>query len=84
MKWNEMTTVQKIIYVIGLICGISYLVLSFFDLFDLLPIPKGALCLIVSVFWLNLGIIQRVKKHAIWCYILAAGYVVFALLYIFF
>ncbi len=84
MKWNEMTTVQKILYVIGLICGLSYFVLSFLDLFDLLPIPKGALYLLFSVFWLNLGIIQKVKKHAILGYILAAAYAVLALCYFFF
>ncbi len=83
MKWNEMTTVQRVIYVVGLISGFSYLVLSALDLFGLLPISKGILFPLFSVFWLNLGMIQKVKKNAIWYYILAAVYVVIALLYIF-
>jgi len=49
-----------------------------------LPISKGVLFPLFSVFWLNLGMIQKVKKIAIWYYIIAAGYVVLALLYIFF
>ena len=84
MKWNEMTMVQRVIYVIGLISGFSYLFLSALDLFDLLPISKGVLFPLFSVFWLNLGMIQKVKKIAILYYIIAAGYFVLSLLYIFF
>ena len=84
MKWNEMTMVQRVICVIGLISCFSYLFLSALDLFDLLPISKSVLFPLFSVFWLNLGMIQKVKKIAIWYYIIAAGYVVLSLLYIFF
>ncbi|MBE6981093.1 MAG: hypothetical protein E7437_02075 [Ruminococcaceae bacterium] len=84
MKWNEMTMIQRGVCIIGVISGFSYLFLSALDLFDLLPISKGVLFPLFSVFWLNLGMIQKVKKHAIWYYIIAAGYVVLALPYLFF
>ena len=83
MKWNEMTMVQRVIYVIGLISGFSYLFLSALDLFDVLPISKGVLFPLFSVFWLHLGVIRKDKISAICYYIIAAGYVVLSLLYIF-
>lgn len=77
MKWNEMTATKKSIYVIGLICGISFLILEFLDLCGMLTIP------LFSIYLLTQAIIQNNKKYAITYYLLSAGYVLLALLYLF-
>ena len=71
MKWNEMTIIQKILFAIGWICGIVYIVLSFPALRSYLSIPKAALYPFFGVFWLCLGIVQKDKKFAKWYYVLA-------------
>lgn len=92
MKWNEMTTIRKVVCVVGWICGISYLILSFFDLiilsfFDLtnLPtIPKAALCPLFGIYWLCMGINLKSRKLAIMYYILAAAWFLLSLLHLLF
>ncbi len=74
MKWNEMSTTQKILTVIGWICGIAYLVLSFPELRSYLSIPKAALYPLFGVFWLCLGIVQKDQKFAKWYYVLATAW----------
>ena len=83
MKWNEMTIVQKIMSVVGWICGIAFIILTAIDLFASLPIPKAATFPLYSVFWFSMGITQSSKKQAGWYYGLAAGFVFLALLYTF-
>ncbi len=84
MKWNEMTTIKKIISVIGWICGFVFFILSLIDLFDLLQISEAIKLPLFSAFWVSMGINQSNEKLAKWYYIVAAGYALLALLYIFF
>ena len=84
MKWDDMTTVQKIIYVIGWIGGLSYFILTTCEIFDLFSIPKAITFPLFSAFWVCMGMTQSDKKLAKWYYVLAAGYVLLTLLYIFF
>ena len=84
MKWNEMTTVQKIMSVVGWICGIVFIILTVIDLFAPLPIPKAAIFSLYAVFWVGMGITQSSRKLAKWYYGIAAGFAFLALLYIFF
>ena len=83
MKWNEMTTVRKVVCVVGWICGISYFVLTFFDLTNLPTIPKAALYPLFGIFWLCQGINLESRKKAIMYYIFAATWFLLSLLYIF-
>ena len=84
MKWNEMTTVKKIIVVLGFICAFVYFVLSVIEFYDLATIPKAISFLLFAAFLVSLSIMQSNKKLAKWYYILTAGYALLALLYIFF
>ena len=84
MKWNEMTTVRKVVCVVGWVCGISYFVLSFFDLIDLPAIPKVALYPLFGICWLCMGINLKSKKLAIMYYILAAAWFLLSLLHFLF
>ena len=62
MKWNEMTTFQKTICVIGWICGISYLILSFPNLRNSLEIPHAALFPLFSFFGL-VRVLHKVTRN---------------------
>ncbi len=84
MKWNEMTTVRKAVCVVGCICGISYLVLSFFDLTNLPTIPKAALFPLFGIYWLCMGINLKSRKLAIVFYIIAAAWFLLSLLHLLF
>lgn len=83
MKWKEMSNVKKIICVIGYIGGLSYFILTTCDIFDLFETPKEIAFPLFSAFWVSFGI-QSNEKHARWYYVLAVGYALLALLYIFF
>ena len=84
MQWNEMTTVRKVVFVVGWICGISYLVLSFFDLTNLPTIPKAALYPLFGIYWLCQGINQKSRKLNIMYYSLVPAWFLLSLLYLFF
>ena len=84
MKWNEMSVFQKTIFVLGFICAFTYFILSVIELFNLATIPKAIPYLLFAAFWVSLSITQSDKKLAKWYTIAAAGYVLLALLYIFF
>ncbi len=37
MKWNEMSTFQRVLHVISLVCGLIYLALFILSIADILP-----------------------------------------------
>ena len=83
MKWNEMTTARKAVFVVGWICGIAYLVLSIFELTNLPTIPKAAWNPLFGIYWLCQGINLKSRKHKIMYYIIAAAWFLLCLLYLF-
>ncbi len=83
MQWNEMTTARKVVFVVGWICGISYLVLSFLDLTNLPTIPKAALYPLFGIYWLCQGINQKSRKLKIMYYALVPAWFLLSVLHLF-
>ncbi len=83
MKWSEMTTGKRVLFVIGLVCGIVYLVLTALSIFDINPVPGAVTAALFACFWLINGILQKNKKIAVCHYILAGLWLVIAILDIF-
>ena len=84
MNWYEMTMIRKVICVVGWVCGISYLVLAFFDLTDLPTIPKPVLYPLFGIYWLCQGINQKSRTAKIMYYSLVPAWFLLGLLYLFF
>lgn len=84
MKWNHLTVAQKVIFAIGCICGLAYIVLSFPALRSDLTIPEALLTFLYGNFWLCMAILAKGKMFAIIHYILAAMFYLHSLLHLFF
>lgn len=83
MKWNKQAFVQKVLPVIGYICGVAFLVLSAFELCDIQIVPKAVGYALFGVFYLTQGPIQESRKRKIWTYILAALWFLLAVMWCF-
>ena len=83
MKWNEMTTGKKILFVISLIFGTAYLILTFLNIFNVWAIPKAISPALFGVFWICGGFLQKNKKLAICYYILGVVWFLLSLFYVF-
>ena len=79
MKWDELSTARKIIFIIGYICFFLYLILILFDVFDLLPFSSSACAPLFGISWLALAINQKHKLVAIMYYFIAAVYLLLGL-----
>lgn len=83
MKWNEMTTGKKVLFVIALICGLACLVLTLLDNFNIWAAPKAIGPALFGTFWICGGILQKNKILAICYYVLGAAWFFLSLLHIF-
>ncbi|MBE6639251.1 MAG: hypothetical protein E7616_07360 [Ruminococcaceae bacterium] len=81
MKWNEMTTVKKLILVTGWIFGLAYIVFKILSLCDIDIVHQGISFAFFGVFWLSNGILQQNKIPAICYYVVAAAFFLLCLLY---
>lgn len=82
MKWNEKTTLQKILFVLAIVCGVAHIILSILEIFDIHLIRGVASRVLFGIFWLFLGFQYPSKKIAILYYILAALWFLSGILYI--
>ena len=83
MQWNEMSTVKKILFVIGLISGAAYFILTLLDIFNVWAVPKAISPALFGTFWICSGFLQKNKKIAIAYYILGAAWFLFSFFHIF-
>ena len=89
MQWNEMSTVKKILFVIGLISGAAYFILTgldiltLLDIFNVWAVPKAISPALLGTFWICGGFLQKNKKLAIAYYILGAAWFLFSFFHIF-
>ena len=83
MKWNKMTTGERILFVISLICGAAYLILTLLDIFNVWAVPKAISPALFGTFWICGGFLQKNKKLAIAYYILGAAWFLLSFLHIF-
>ena len=78
-----MTTGKKILFVISLICGAAYLILTLLDIFNVWAVPKAISPALFGVFWIFGGFLQKNKKLAICYYILGVVWFLLSLFYVF-
>jgi hypothetical protein len=75
MKWNEMSTFQRVAHVIGLVCALAYGVAGICYFSGILPIPYKLpwVQVMVSVGWLCLGVTnwERYRSSAVSYFITA-------------
>lgn len=83
MQWNEMSTVKKILFVISLISGVAYFILTLLDIFNVWAVPKAISPALLGTFWICGGFLQKNKKLAIAYYILGAAWFLFSFFHIF-
>lgn len=83
MKWKETPSVQKTITVVGFVCGVAFFLLEILRYCDILTNTQPVEFALFSIFWLGMGIRQEHKVLAAANYILAAGYLMLSLLYLF-
>ncbi len=83
MKWKEMTKTQKVAHCVGLFCCIVYCIMVFLKIFDVWDIPDSVLQLIMTIFWLCQGYLQKIRKYAIMFYVFAGAYFLLGLAYLF-
>jgi hypothetical protein len=83
MKWNEMTTGKKILFVISLICGAAYFILLLLDIFNIWTGPESIRPAIFGAFWIFCGFLQKNKKLAIFDYVLGVVWLLLSLFYVF-
>ena len=74
MKWNEMTTAKKILFVISLIIAAAYFILTLLDIFNVWAVPKAISPALFGTFWICSGFLQKNKKIAVAYYILGAAW----------
>ena len=83
MKWNEMTTAKKILFVISLIIAAAYFILTLLDIFNVWAVPKAISPALLGTFWICGGFLQKNKKLAIFNYILGAAWFLISFFHIF-
>ena len=82
MKWNDLSTLQKFFYVLGLLCGVGYILLMILTYVDVLPRMQTAMDLLWAVFCVSECVLYWKTRHALailWL-ILAGAYVVLSVL----
>ena len=84
MKWDELSTARKIIFIIGCICFFLCFILRLFAAFDLLTISGSAWAPLFGIGWLTLAINQKQKWIAIMYYFFAAAYLLLGLVHFIF
>ena len=82
INWSEMTAIQKLVYVTGLVCTMGSLVLSILRCCNVLGTSPWV-HLFPSFFCFSMGFVQRSRKDRIFWYIFASVFVLFFLLYLF-
>jgi len=70
MKWNEMTAIQRILTVIGILCAFAYILLAILDFSRTLAVHRAVLHALMGTFWLCAGTTQRNNKAALWYFLL--------------
>lgn len=83
MKWSELTTGEKILFVTSLILMVAYMVLTGFSIFGIDLVPKAVPPALFGCSSLCDGIIRKSRKQAIIHYVLAALWFVLCLLCLF-
>ena len=83
LKWNEISTAKKVLFVISLLCMVAYFVLFLLDILEVWVLSEGLAYSFLAFFLLIQGFLQKSKKAAICLYISAAIWVLLTILNIF-
>ena len=85
MKWQEASMFYRIVIVVGFLCALASLILSFFDLMDILAGIDVITKSLWGVFGLSQGIIywKTRRKLAIFWFILSGLYSLLSIAYLF-
>ena len=58
MKWNEMSTVRKMLFVIGGFCAAVYLTLRVLVIYDIINQPRVVMTALIAMYCLGFGVSQ--------------------------
>ncbi len=79
MKWTEMTTIKKIMSVLGLLCGIACVFLIGCEVRDLFSTPEAIKFSLLAALWGSVSLTWSDLKFAKLYRVLAVGYVLLAI-----
>ena len=82
MKWNEMTTRRKVLYVLANLCAVVTLILCLLDSMDVLQGTDALRHALFGLFFLYMGITNESRFLSIGNYVMAAAWFFLSFLYI--